>query len=102
MVVVMMLVPRVLAAGEQPPMGIGIHQHTEGDLPNLVAALRATSGCPRRLHCRQQQAHQRADDGNHHQQFDQRESRTTWPQMLHDGSHQRAPVKNCPRLPPKL
>ena len=46
----------------------------QADLPHLVAALHAAGGLPRRLYCGQQQRNQHADDRNHHQQFDERET----------------------------
>ena len=72
-VVVVVFMAGMLAAGEAAAMGVGIHQHAEGDLANLVAALGAASSRPGRLHGRQQETHQRADDGNHDEQLDERE-----------------------------
>ena len=40
----------------------------------MIAALKISGRFPRRLHGRQQQADQHRDDGDDHQQFDQRES----------------------------
>jgi hypothetical protein len=47
---------------------MGVHGHAE--LLQVVLALHPPRGLTRRLHCRQEQGDQDADDGNHHQQLD--------------------------------
>jgi hypothetical protein len=44
------------------------------DLPQIVRALRAPGGFARRLDGRQDQRGEQPDDGDDHQQFDQREA----------------------------
>jgi hypothetical protein len=44
------------------------------DLPQIVAAAAATSTLPCHLNRRQEQAYEQADDGNHHQQLNQRKT----------------------------
>ena len=46
----------------------------QADLLQVVDALGAAGGLARRLHGGQEQADQDGDDGDHHQQFDQRET----------------------------
>ena len=48
-------------------------QKRQADLLEVVLALQLSGGLARRLHRRQQQRDQNADDGDHHQEFDQRE-----------------------------
>jgi hypothetical protein len=45
----------------------------EADLPQVVLARGSTGGFAGRLHRRQEQAHERADNGDHDQQFNERE-----------------------------
>src|SRR5207249_1723110 len=47
--------------------------HRQPDLLEVVARLHAGGGLAHLLHCGQQQADQDGNDGNHHQQFDERE-----------------------------
>ena len=44
------------------------------ELPQLIAALHPPRRLARTLHRRQQQGHQDANDGNHHEQFDERKT----------------------------
>ena len=74
MIIVVIFVPRVFTARKETPMGVGIHQHTERHVADLVAALRPPCGGPGRLHRWQEEAHQRADDGDDHEQFHEREA----------------------------
>ena len=58
----------------QPPAGnrlldLLVVQAAQGDLLEVVPALRLPGGLPRRLHRRQQQRDQDADDRDHHQKF---------------------------------
>jgi hypothetical protein len=48
--------------------------NADAELLQVVDALRAPGGFPRRLDRRQQQSNQDADDGNHDQQLNQRET----------------------------
>ncbi len=48
--------------------------HRNADLLEIVAALHATSGLAGRLHGRQKERHQDADDGNDDQKFDEGEA----------------------------
>ena len=48
----------------------------QADLLEIVGALRAAGGLAHVLHGRQEQADQDGDDGDHHQQFDEREGET--------------------------
>jgi len=50
---------------------------SQTDLLEIVLTLAAASGFARLLHGWQQQSNQNRDDGNHHQQFNQRESALT-------------------------
>src|SRR5262245_17802261 len=52
--------------------------NSNADLPQIVRALRPACRLTRRLHRRQQQCDQYADDGNHDEQLDQREPFRTW------------------------
>ena len=63
-VVVVVFMPRVSAGRETATMGIGIHQDTERHLSDAVAALGAAGSSPGRLKRRQQEPHERADDGS--------------------------------------
>ena len=45
-------------------------QHAQGQLFEVVVALHSSGGLTRRLHRRQQQRNQDADDRNHHKQLD--------------------------------
>src|SRR5262245_4044505 len=49
----------------------------QGDphLPEIVLALRTPGRLPRLLNRREQQGHEDGDDGDHHQEFDQRKRR---------------------------
>jgi hypothetical protein len=47
---------------------------TQTDLLEIIHALGTASGLASCLHRRQQQGHQDADDGDHHQQLDQRKT----------------------------
>jgi len=55
-------------------VGLGVLANSQADLPEVIGALRPPGGFAHRLHGRQQQRDQHADDGDHHQQFDQGES----------------------------
>jgi hypothetical protein len=48
--------------------------HRQADLLEVIAALGAAGRFAGRLHGRQEQSHEHADDRDHHQQFHQRES----------------------------
>ena len=50
--------------------------HGQADLLQVVGALHATRGLACRLDRRQQQGDQQSDDGDHHQQLDEREAAT--------------------------
>jgi hypothetical protein len=50
----------------------------EGQLLQIVGALRPTGRFAGRLHGRQQERDQDTDDGDHHQEFDQREAAQAW------------------------
>jgi hypothetical protein len=50
-------------------------QHSEGHLLELIGAHRRSGRLTGRLHCWQEQANEGADDGDHHEQFDQRKAR---------------------------
>jgi len=47
----------------------------ENELFLIVLALRSPRGVAGGLHCRQQQSDQDSDDGNYHQELDEREAR---------------------------
>ena len=71
----------VIVAGRVPnqPFRQGVERIVEllvaqGQLLDIVGALGAAGRLARRLNCRQQQRHQDADDGDHHQKFDERET----------------------------
>jgi hypothetical protein len=51
----------------------------KSELFEVVAALHPTGGLARRLHRRQQQRNENADDRNDHQQLDQSEGRSPGP-----------------------
>ena len=55
-------------------MRVGVVMHAQADLLQIVRALRAPGRFAGRLHGRQQQRHQHADDGDHHQQLDERKT----------------------------
>jgi hypothetical protein len=55
-------------------MRISVVQHAETNVLEIVLTLISARRFPRRLDRRQQQCHQYPDDGNHHQQFNQRET----------------------------
>ena len=48
----------------------------EANLFEVVDALSAAGGSPCLLHCRQQEAHKNTNNGNHHEQFNERETAT--------------------------
>jgi hypothetical protein len=58
-------------------MGCFVVVKRQTHLTHIVRALHATSGFTSRLYSRKQKAHQDADDCNHHQQFNQRETKTS-------------------------
>jgi len=51
--------------------GILVIDDCQTDLLEVIGALYPPRRFPGRLHGRQEQPHQDADDGNHHQQLDQ-------------------------------
>ena len=57
-------------------MGVVIVVHRQADLLQVVGALHPAGRLARRLHGRQQQGDQHADDRDHDEQFDQGER---WP-----------------------
>ena len=65
-----------------------VQGHTQ--LLQIVVALRAAGGLASGLDGRQQQGHQDPDDGDHHQQFDERESE---PSLLLQVEHNGNPWK---------
>jgi len=66
--------PRVSpAAGRQGAVGPFVGETAQGQLLEVVLALRLPGRFPRRLHRRQQQRNQDADDRNDHQKLYQRE-----------------------------
>jgi hypothetical protein len=56
-------------------MHVTILVHSVTNLAHVISALSAPSGGTCRLHSRQQERHQYANDGNHDQQLHQREGR---------------------------
>ena len=65
--------PHAAPAGGKPPGMIVKVVQGHADLVQVALALHRPAALPRRLHRRQQQADERADDRDHHQQLDQRE-----------------------------
>jgi hypothetical protein len=59
------------------PVSIVVVLARQSHLLEMVGALNAAGRFPRRLHGREQQRHQNADDGNDNQQFHERETATT-------------------------
>ena len=60
---------------------------SEADLLQIVRALRPADGFPGVLHGREQQREEYADDGDYHQQFDEREAaRLRWSQSRPHGT----------------
>ena len=58
-----------------------IVEHREAELPQVALTVHAPGRLTSGLHGRQQQADERANDGNHHQEFNQREP----PHRIHNG-----------------
>lgn len=52
----------------------GVLVQGQPDLPQIVAALDAPGGLPRRLHGREQEGRQQANDGDHDERLDQRKA----------------------------
>ena len=69
--------PRITSGRSREPLGDGHRMTgTVADIPNLRQLIQASGSAgrfPRRLHGRQEQCDQNADDGDHHQQLDQRD-----------------------------
>ena len=61
-------------SGREEVVDAVIVVHRQADLLQVIQALRAPGRLARRLHGRQEQGDQHADDGDHDQQFDQRET----------------------------
>ena len=59
----------------KPIPGVVVVVHRQANLLEIVGARHAAGSFPRRLHRRQQQPHKDADDGNHDEQFYEREAR---------------------------
>src|SRR5262249_19160102 len=59
--------------GRKTAVGVVIAVESQADLMEVVAAPHAAGSLADLLHGRQQQTHEGADDGNHHQQLNQRE-----------------------------
>ena len=59
------------AAGRKETLGLFVVQASERKLFEIVGALQTPGRLTRRLHSRQQQRDQDADDRNDHEQFDQ-------------------------------
>jgi hypothetical protein len=57
----------------------------QADLFQVVGALGTTGRLARRLHGREQQGDQYGDDGDHHQQLDQREATMVPPPKMSHG-----------------
>ena len=55
-------------------MHIMIIRQRQSQLLQIVLTLRATCGFSRLLYSGKQKSHQDGNDGNHHQQFDQRKA----------------------------
>src|SRR5262249_35851707 len=77
-----------VAAGRQDELAGVVVVGGDAELVQVVLALRVGRGLADLLDCRQQQADQDGDDGNHHQQLDQREGRTA-ERTCHDTSPKR-------------
>ena len=66
-------VGRDAAAGKHSRGALGV-EHRKPDLLELILALRSPGGFAGRLHSRQEQADQRGDDRDHHEEFDECEA----------------------------
>jgi len=64
-------------AGREFTVGVVVTVEGQADLLEVIAALHSIGRLAHLLHRGQQQADQHANDGNHHQQFDERERPTT-------------------------
>ena len=53
------------------PVGKVMRSRTDTNLFEVVCTLHPPGGLPRTLHRRQQKAYENADDGDHHQEFHQ-------------------------------
>src|SRR5439155_22556577 len=67
-------IPRNVRGAAQSLIGAFIVGKTKPDLLQAIGALGAPRGFTCRLHGRQQESHQNADDRNYHEQFDERKS----------------------------
>ena len=67
-----------LAAGRQLLVGLLVLVQADADLLEVVLAVRRGRGLADLLDGGQQQADQHGDDGDHHQQLDQREAAARW------------------------
>ncbi len=74
-------IPGVIPAVEGGQFAIGIVEVVgrQAELLEVVGTLGPVGGLAHLLHGRQQQGNQDADNGNHHQQFNQREAARTSP-----------------------
>jgi hypothetical protein len=60
----------------QPLSGIVVGVHRQAQLLEVVSAAAPSPRLACRLHCGQKQPDEHADDGDHHKQFDERETVT--------------------------
>ena len=74
--------------GRESFLGVVVAVHGQGQLLQVVRALGAVGRFANLLHGGQQQPDQHRDDGNHHEQLDQREGRSTF------GEHDRLLKRN--------
>ncbi len=65
----------VLATRQQVVVVVAVHPHGQSDLPELAQALNRAGAALRPAKGRQEQAGERGDDRDHHQQLDQGEAR---------------------------
>jgi hypothetical protein len=68
---------------KSPAMDVGVLVNRQPDLTLIVRTLRTPRSAAGRLHCRQQERDQYADNGDHDQQLDERESVSK--SCAHDG-----------------
>jgi hypothetical protein len=86
--------PAVVAGlGRQTALRVVGVLHRQTDLSEVVLALGACGGLADFLHGGQQQADQDGDDGDHHQQLDQREADSRGRGRRTSFTHDRTPSK---------
>lgn len=89
------------AAGRKFAVGLLVVVQSNSDLAEMVLALHSPGGFASRLHCRQEQGNEHADDGDDNEQLDERKrpARTTNPSSADHGDLRTGDAKNGEVMP---